>query len=102
VPSGGHLPITVLFVTLASTLVAFGICNHLLSCHPAHMVAPYSLLLPVVGFVTSWLVLDEPPARAEVTGGVAVLAGLVTVTVRRAGAALPSPKSVPAEERITT
>ncbi|WP_371778723.1 EamA family transporter [Streptosporangium subroseum] len=42
---------------IASTLVAFGIWNQLLSRYPAHSVAPYSLLVPVIGLITAWLVL---------------------------------------------
>ncbi|WP_239395145.1 EamA family transporter [Frankia sp. CiP3] len=92
--------LSLLFVVLASTLLAFGLWNHLLARHPAHVVAPYSLLVPVVGFVTSWLLLGEAPTYAEVGGGVTILMGLLAVTVRRADVPAAVSASVPADERI--
>jgi O-acetylserine/cysteine efflux transporter len=65
-------------VVIASTLVAFGIWNQLLSRYPAHSVAPYSLLVPVIGLITAWLVLGETPGN----GGAGVLVGLLAISWR--------------------
>ncbi|WP_225973137.1 EamA family transporter [Nesterenkonia natronophila] len=39
-------------------------------------VAPFSMLVPVVGILLAWLVLGETPALGEILGGMLVLAGV--------------------------
>ena len=60
-------------------------------------VAPFILLMPVVGLVTAFLVLGEPVAPVQLLGGAVILAGLAVVSGvgpfkpkgRAGGAALP-------------
>jgi O-acetylserine/cysteine efflux transporter len=42
--------------------------------------APFILLMPVVGFVTAYVVLGEPISLAQVLGGLVILLGLVIVS----------------------
>ena len=49
----------VLYLGLAATLIAYGIWGHLLTTYPTSMVAPFTLLVPVVGVAASALVLGE-------------------------------------------
>lgn len=81
--------LALLYVVVLSTLFGFGVWAWLLSKHPASTVAPFTLLVPVVGIATAWLALGEQPSAAELAGAAVVLAGL-TLTVgltgpRRAG-----------------
>lgn len=69
----------VLYLSLAATIVGFGIWSSLLRRYPATMVAPFSLLVPIVGIATAWLVLDEHTTLLEVGGGVLVLVGLAVL-----------------------
>jgi O-acetylserine/cysteine efflux transporter len=77
------------FVVVVSTFVGFGTWTWLLAHHPASQVAPFTLLVPVVGIAAAWIALGEAPTAAELAGGAVVLAGLgLTVRPSGAGAAL--------------
>ena len=54
----------------------------LLGRHPASTVAPFTLLVPITGLLSGYLVLGETITPIEVGGAVLVIAGLV-VTVWR-------------------
>ncbi|MBD0323912.1 MAG: EamA family transporter, partial [Aldersonia sp.] len=49
------------YTVVLGTIVGSGIWTALLGRYPAGMVAPFSLLVPVVGVAASWLLLDEKP-----------------------------------------
>jgi O-acetylserine/cysteine efflux transporter len=68
------------YVILASTVFAYGAWTWLLARHPASSVAPFTLLVPVVGIAAAWLALGERPGAAELAGAVVVLAGLALAT----------------------
>ena len=48
--------------------------------HPASQVAPFTLLVPVIGIAAAWIALDEVPTVAECAGALVVLAGLALTT----------------------
>lgn len=82
------------YVVVVSTVFGFGAWTWLLRRHPASEVAPFTLLVPVVGIATAWVALGEVPGAAEIAGALVVLAGLALTTrapvVRRAAVA-PAP-----------
>ena len=59
-----------------TTLVAFGIWAWLLRQHPASLVAPFTLLVPVVGMTCAVWLLDEPVTWWKLAGAALVLSGL--------------------------
>ncbi|CAM4021783.1 EamA family transporter [Shewanella denitrificans] len=65
------------FVGYISTLIAFAIWGKLLKSYSAAVVTPFALLIPVVGLVTSSLMLNESLTRDEILGAVLILLGLV-------------------------
>lgn len=69
------------FTVILSSLVAFGIWASLLKSNSAASVGSFSLLVPVVGVITAWLVRHEVPSTVEMVGGLLILAG-VTVVIR--------------------
>jgi O-acetylserine/cysteine efflux transporter len=78
-------PVTVLsalYTAIFGSLVGYGIWNRLLGLYPSSAVVPFTLLVPVVGMTTAWLVLGEVPTPAEVTGGLLLLAGVATAVLR--------------------
>jgi len=81
--------LALLYVVVLSTLLGFGAWAWLLGRHPASTVAPFTLLVPVVGIAAAWLALNEVPSGAELIGAEVVLTGLaLTVGLtapRRAG-----------------
>ena len=68
------------FTVLIATVVGSGIWTTLLSRHPSGVVAPFSMLVPVVGIGASWLVFDERPAVAELVLGAVIVAGVLVAT----------------------
>ena len=74
------------YTVLLGTVVGSGIWVWLMARHPAGVVAPYSLLVPVVGILTAWLVLGERPTAIELLGGVLVIAGVLWSGRRPRGA----------------
>jgi O-acetylserine/cysteine efflux transporter len=81
-------PVTVLsalYTAIFGSLVGYGIWNRLLGLYPSSAVVPFTLLVPVVGMTTAWLVLGEMPTPAEVTGGLLLLAGVATAVLRGPG-----------------
>lgn len=68
---------SVLFIAYGSTLVGYGIWAVLLGRYPASVVAPFSLLVPVVGFAAAALVLGEAVTPLEIAGSVLIFAGLL-------------------------
>src|SRR5690349_13066084 len=64
------------YVVVVSTFFGYGVWYWLLSRHPASTVAPFTLLVPVVGILTAWLVRGEHPTFGELLGSLIVLVGL--------------------------
>jgi O-acetylserine/cysteine efflux transporter len=50
--------------------------SRLLSRYPASQVAPFSLLVPIVGLASASLLLDEQLTMAQIGGALLVMAGL--------------------------
>ena len=71
---GGWL--SVLYVTVVSTLLGYALWGTLLSRHPAALVTPFALLIPVVGLATAAVILGERVTWIEAAGIVVVLSGL--------------------------
>ncbi|MFI7604886.1 EamA family transporter [Micromonospora sp. NPDC049366] len=75
------------YVAYVSTLVGFGLWNHLIGRYSVARVAPFSLLVPVFGLTASWLFLGERMTGSEVVAALIVLVGLALVI----GGVRPSP-----------
>jgi O-acetylserine/cysteine efflux transporter len=72
-----------LYVVLIATIVGSGIWNTLLSRHPAGTVAPFSMLVPVFGFASSWLILGETTDWIELILSAVIVAGVLFGTRTR-------------------
>jgi O-acetylserine/cysteine efflux transporter len=66
-----------LYVVVVATLVGYSIWNTLLSRHPSNVVAPFSMLVPVVGVFASWLAFDELLDPVELLAGALVVLGVL-------------------------
>lgn len=86
------------YIVLLGTVVGSGIWTALLKRHPASTVAPFSMLVPVIGMAAAWVALDEVPSLLALLGGAVVIAGLVVGTPRTPAAAPPEspPQDTPA------
>ncbi len=72
---------SVLYLAVLATLVGFGLWGFLLRNHPASTVAPFSLLVPLFGTLSSWLVLGETFSPVRVAGMALILMGLATIAL---------------------
>jgi O-acetylserine/cysteine efflux transporter len=70
------LVISVLVISYAGTLFGYGLWARLLAHHSAATVAPFALLVPIVGMIAGALLFGEALTAAELAGGLLVMAGL--------------------------
>ncbi|MBO9588709.1 EamA family transporter [Devosia sp.] len=77
------------FLAYPATLLGGGIWSWLLGRHPASVVAPFTLLVPITGLLSGYLVLGETITAIEIVGGMLVITGLV-VTLRKSKSAEPA------------
>lgn len=68
--------LAIFFITLFSTVFGFGIWNWLIQIYPVATIAPFSLLVPVFGMVSSALFLGEPIEPWKMFAGALVISGL--------------------------
>lgn len=59
-----------------NTLLGFGIWSWLMRKYPAATIAPFTLLVPVVGMLSAAVILDESLLWWKIAAGLLVLAGL--------------------------
>ena len=65
------------YTVVLGTLLGSGVWVWLMARYPASTVAPFSMLVPVVGIATAAVVLSERPTLAQVIGGAVVIAGVL-------------------------
>lgn len=70
------------YTVLLATVAGSGLWAWLMSRHPAGVVAPYSMLVPVVGLTTAWVVLGEMPLPLELLGSAMVVLGVLLTSAR--------------------
>lgn len=78
------------YIVLLGTIAGSGLWTALMSRYPAGTVAPFSLLVPVVGILASWLVLSEEPSVFSLLGGAVVIVGAITAQKVRPSSAVPN------------
>ncbi|HZZ02462.1 EamA family transporter [Paraburkholderia sp.] len=66
----------IVYLAFIATLIGYGLWSRLLSRYPASQVAPFSLLVPIVGLASASLFLDEQLSAAQIAGALLVMAGL--------------------------
>lgn len=69
-----------IYIVVFSSMVGYGIWNTLIARHPASAVAPWSLLVPVVGVLSSWAAFGEMPTIVELLAGLLVVGGVLIAT----------------------
>jgi O-acetylserine/cysteine efflux transporter len=77
------------FLAYPATLLGGAIWSWLLGRHPASVVAPFTLLVPITGLASGHLVLGEVITPVEIAGALLVIAGLI-VTLKKARKSEPA------------
>lgn len=70
------------YVVLLGTVAGSSIWTTLMRRNPASTVAPFSLLVPVVGLSLAFVVLNERPTVVEIGASVVVVAGVLLGSLR--------------------
>ncbi|GAB3588902.1 EamA family transporter [Calidifontibacter terrae] len=65
------------YTVLLGAVAGSWLWTWLMARHPAGVVAPYSMLVPVVGMTTAGFALGEWPLPIEIVGGVIIVAGVL-------------------------
>ena len=79
------------YTVLLGTVAGSSLWSVLMARNPSSSVAPFSMLVPVAGFLSAGFVLGERPAAGDLAGGALVILGvlapnLVAIARRRSGA----------------
>jgi O-acetylserine/cysteine efflux transporter len=97
---GPRATVALLYVVVVATVLGSGAWTTLMSRYPAGVVAPFSMLVPVFGIGSSWLLLHESTDRVELAFGglvvAGVLAGVRTTRPARFAPLAPEPAPVAA------
>ena len=72
-----------LYTAYLCSLFGYGVWNTLLARHPASVVVPFTLLVPVSGIATAWLARGERPTGGTALGGVLLMVVVAVTVVRR-------------------
>lgn len=68
--------LVVVYMAYGATIVGAGIWSFLLLRYPAGTVAPFSLLVPIVGFIGAYFAFGEEITPLEIIGSALVVVGL--------------------------
>lgn len=66
----------VLYQAYPNTIIGYGIWSHLMRKYPTATIAPFSLLVPVIGILSAALIVQEPLQWWKIMAGLLVLSGL--------------------------
>ncbi|WP_232663278.1 EamA family transporter [Pseudonocardia sp. TRM90224] len=88
--------LAVAYIAVLATIVGGGIWTALMRRYPAGVVAPYSLLVPVVGIGLAALLLGERPSVVELVSAAVIVGGVLLGTPRPVTPPVPTAAVVPA------
>jgi O-acetylserine/cysteine efflux transporter len=74
---------SIAYLAFAATLFGFGVWGYLLRQYDASTVAPFSLLVPVVGMSAAWVLRGETVGLQQGIAAVLVIGGMACTIVRR-------------------
>ena len=83
----------VLYMAVMVTIVSYVLWFRLLRRYTVNQAMPFTLLVPVIGVLSAALVLDEPLTWRVILGGVATIAGVGVIVLRRPRLADPETTS---------
>jgi O-acetylserine/cysteine efflux transporter len=71
------------YLAFVATLFGFGVWGYLLRQYDASTVAPFSLLVPVVGMGAAWLLRGEAIGVQQAIAAVLIIGGMACTVIRR-------------------
>lgn len=67
---------SVAYLAWAATLFGYGVWTYLLARYPVNRIAPFTLLVPLVGLTTGWIAFGETLQSVHFAGGALLMVGL--------------------------
>lgn len=67
---------SIIYIVYASTWIGYGVWNWLLSRYPVGVIVPFTLLVPIVGIISSVIFMGEPLQHWKIAAGLLVMLGL--------------------------
>ncbi len=86
--------LALVYVTIGGSVVGAALWSSLLARHPVALVAPYSLLVPVVAILGGLAFFGEQPTVVELAGSAVVVAGIL-ISMRKPAAAVRPTAAAP-------
>lgn len=74
--------LALMYIVLVATVVGYGIWTSLMAKYPSSTVAPFSMLVPVVGVLASWIAFGETIDLVEAIAGICVVGGVLLGSYR--------------------
>lgn len=71
------------YLSFVATLFGFGVWGFLLRTYDASTVAPFSLLVPVVGMAAAWVLRGEAVGLQQALAAVLIIGGMACTVIRR-------------------
>jgi len=71
----------VLYIAFAATLIGYGAWSLLIAKYPMSIVAPITLMVPIVALLSARIVLSEQLTQLQWVGLIVILAGLFTANI---------------------
>jgi O-acetylserine/cysteine efflux transporter len=85
------------YLAFVATLFGFGVWGYLLRQYDASTVAPFSLLVPIVGMGAAWVLRGEAVGVQQAIAAVLVIGGMACTVIRRR-----TPRTAESDERGLT
>jgi O-acetylserine/cysteine efflux transporter len=79
------------YMAVMVTVVSYALWYRVLRRYPVNLAMPFTLLVPIFGVLSAVLLLNEPLSWRVMLGGVATIAGVAVIVLRRPR--LPEPET---------
>ena len=83
-PTGLWAIAGLIYTVVVATIIGSGVWSWLMSRNPAGVVAPFSMLVPVVGMSAAFVVFGERVSIGELCGAVLVIIGVLGAGLKAA------------------
>lgn len=69
--------LAIIYLGFVASLVAYGLWAKMLSHYPTNLIAPFSLLVPIIGMSSTAFFLNEHLSGTEILGAAVIMFGLI-------------------------
>ena len=82
-----------IYQAIVVAIFSYMIWYNMMRRYPVNQIMPFTLLLPAIGVAAGWYFLDEPVSLQIILGGLATVAGVGIIVIRRPALAAPGTKT---------